>query len=834
MPGAAEGRRCDGQKVSLSVHTPSAADVTAKPAQILAEPQADWRSHNVLLLRDIEDTRKSKLGGEYKRITLGEIWERASKPEALAKSKAPAFIPSNFIEWNGRSHDVQRQFGKYHALSVDVDKGNHPKEAILKALAGFLGGAAVLIYSTPSATLQSRRWRVVVPLAGTVDYETWNALQRALTGHLAGLGIVADVVMARAAQISILPTVPPDARDGDGQPQFYEFQRINGHGLDPWSGIAGRAVADVLQQDKRDAEARKLAAEEARRKREKRRAERGDDVSVIDEFNANNDLAGALASCGYKQDPRDPLNWRSPKQTSGSYATRIMDDGETWVSLSGSDAIAGVGQEFGGGQGRYGDAFDLFVHFQHGGDFKAAVRSLHEAREQDERKREEREPVDAASDSEFWSGQDLSDGYSFTPLASLDGSALRPRQWVFGTILQRGEITSIVAPTASGKSTLVAAAAMSMATGKEFLGFALQEGPLRVCVWNLEDDREEIERQLIGAARHFDINMGQINGRLSYQSGLTQSICTVVEERDGLKIAKPVDEALREAIRRDKIDVLVIDPFVKSHAVNENDNRAIDVVVRTWKSLAADLGIAIVLVHHTRKLNDRMASADDSRGASSMSGAVRTVLVIQPMSADVAKELGVPESEREDYIQLVNAKSNRARKGGADWFKKVGVPLGNRDQYGRTDWVAVAEPWTPKDSFAGVSPHDVLRCLERIHDGPDGKGHEYGDERFATYDGDEYEKPLGDRFTASARGGTTTNPRWVGNVIMDEFGVEEAAAKKIIKGWLDTGLLEDRKYYKATTRKLSNGLSADIEKQRGVVAQLEFTERLNRDSGDDV
>ncbi len=76
-----------------------------------------------------------------------------------------------------------------------------------------------------------------------------------------------------------------------------------------------------------------------------------------------------LESCGYIYDGRG--NWRSPLQRGKSYATKIFDD--KWFSLSTSDGSVGAPAKSGG---RFGDAFDLFVCYQHGGDHKAAFREL--------------------------------------------------------------------------------------------------------------------------------------------------------------------------------------------------------------------------------------------------------------------------------------------------------------------------------------------------------------------------------------------------------------------------------------------------------------------------
>lgn len=47
--------------------------------------------------------------------------------------------------------------------------------------------------------------------------------------------------------------------------------------------------------------------------------------------------------------------------------------------------------------------------------------------------------------------------------------------------------------------------------------------------------------------------------------------------------------------------MIQVDPFVSSHAVNENGNNAIDAVVKTWARIAKECNCAVDLVHHSRK-----------------------------------------------------------------------------------------------------------------------------------------------------------------------------------------------------------------------------------------
>ena len=71
--------------------------------------------------------------------------------------------------------------------------------------------------------------------------------------------------------------------------------------------------------------------------------------------------------------------WKSRHQGAGSIgATCTVPDGSRWISFSESDREAGVGRQTNRElqAACWGDAFDLFVHYEHGGDFRAALASL--------------------------------------------------------------------------------------------------------------------------------------------------------------------------------------------------------------------------------------------------------------------------------------------------------------------------------------------------------------------------------------------------------------------------------------------------------------------------
>lgn len=303
---------------------------------------------------------------------------------------------------------------------------------------------------------------------------------------------------------------------------------------------------------------------------------------------------------------------------------------------------------------------------------------------------------------------------SATPFAFPDPAMIPRRKWLLGRWLQRGELTAIIAPGGVGKTTFEIGLAVSLASGADVFDRRLHEGAVRVWCWNLEDDRDELTRQFAAAAIQHGLAPDRFGDRLLVE-GLDRSLCTAIETPNGAQLVQPVYDALTREITRRGIDVLVIDPFVSSHAVNENDNGAIDAVAKAWKQVAQQCRCAIVLVHHTRKTGGNAVTAEDLRGASSLSGAVRTLLALNPMSTDEASRFGIADPvERRSLVRVDMGKSNRAPAEAAFWFKLVSVNLGNGAGLDPGDSVGAAIKWTPPDPFDGLSVRDLYNVQKAI------------------------------------------------------------------------------------------------------------------------
>jgi RecA-family ATPase len=115
-------------------------------------------------------------------------------------------------------------------------------------------------------------------------------------------------------------------------------------------------------------------------------------------------------------------------------------------------------------------------------------------------------------------------------------------------------VSATIASGAVGKTSLKIVEALALATGRPLLG---HEVPKRSRVWlfNLEDDRDEIDRRLTAAMTYYNVTPEDVAGSL-FVEGETPLIITATD-RNGTKIRKPVVDALVDAIKRRSIDVLI-------------------------------------------------------------------------------------------------------------------------------------------------------------------------------------------------------------------------------------------------------------------------------------
>jgi hypothetical protein len=328
------------------------------------------RDSHAVTLADGRKNRSPRAGRQYQGISWDGIRRLIDAPAARLKNDAPFVILSTYRECDGRTHAIQRENGWFGGLAVDIDHGNPTLPEVVEAVAAATGGSQAWVYSSASSAPDRRKWRVLIPLTRPISGSDYADTQAALFGLLRDRGLTCDFTLTRAAQPVYLPNVPPDRRDETGRPNFYQAHYADGPVLDLAPGAAIVEERDALRRLRaaRAAEAAARRAEHLARRLARAEAT-GDDFDPIEDFNRTHAIASLLALYGFKQKPGTD-HYRSPLSKSGSFSTQ--DRGDHWITVSAWAHDHNIGRISQSGN-RYGDAFSLFVAFEHGGDARAAV-----------------------------------------------------------------------------------------------------------------------------------------------------------------------------------------------------------------------------------------------------------------------------------------------------------------------------------------------------------------------------------------------------------------------------------------------------------------------------
>ena len=750
---------------------------------------SDVGKKELLLAAGARDTRINQTGSEYDGITIGKIAKLVSEPQATEKADALFFIPSTYREHDGRNHATQREHGEYWMLAIDVDEGDPSLTEVKSAVERVTGNASSLIYSSSGATEDNRKWRALIPLSEPISGEDYVDAQLALFDLMQQEGITCDAALSRTGQPIYLPNVPPARRDNFGQPEFYHGLRNRGEGLliptesKIWANLEFRRKNEAIAAERAAAE-RQLRAQQREEKRKD-----FDDVDPVAEFNRNNTIADMMLRHGYEKLGRSD-SYRSPMQTSGSHATK--DFGTHWVSLSGSDRAAGIGQT--SAEFCWGDAFDLYCYFEHDNDMRAAVRTYAaELRPSkfDEVNQQLPEPDDGLDDFDTIPDPEIEPESQPepaqklewpTPVGTIDEASLPRRRWIYGHHHIRGFVSVTASAGGIGKTSLTMVEALAVVTGRPLLGEKVHE-PTNVWIINLEDDMAEMQIRLAAAMKQHNVTHPEIAGKLFMDAEDTIGITLAAETRDGIETNDAFLSHMRDKIKANNIGLVIIDPFISTHEVNENSNMSVQKVVAMLRQLAREAGCAVHVVHHVRKGNGEDADIDSVRGAGSLIGACRAARIINKVKFEDAVALGVPEASATGVFRVDDGKANLSAPLPADkaiYRRMVSTKLDNGE------YVGVAVEFKLPDQWAGMTTRVVNNMLDLIDKGPE--------------DGEKYSIRPQDK------------QRWVGSVITGyrfsdlDHTKSAGQAKTILRQWNDEGLLEEIVYHSPSQRRERKGV----------------------------
>jgi hypothetical protein len=320
---------------------------------------------------------------------------------------------------------------------------------------------------------------------------------------------------------------------------------------------------------------------------------------------------------------------------------------------------------------------------------------------------------------------------AFTPYVWRAPETIPMRRWLYGKHYIRKFLSTTIGAGGGGKSSLDLVEAVAMATGINLLGVPVPDR-LRVAYWG-EDPADEIERRVGAILKHFKISREQIEGWLFVDSFRDLPLTIATLEKGAMIF--PDADAVTAGLIAQQIDVLILDPFVKTHGVSENDNGAIERVARKLNDIAEAADCSIEAPQHIRKasnLGRAEVTVDDGRGAGSLKDAARCVRVINRMTPAEATDAQVKEKDRKRYFRVDDdGKANMtAPAESATWFKLISVPLENDVLLpgAHGDEIGVVTSWQLPGVFAGTPPDALARVQADLDaGGPWAKDSQAGD-----------------------------------------------------------------------------------------------------------
>ena len=234
----------------------------------------------------------------------------------------------------------------------------------------------------------------------------------------------------------------------------------------------------------------------------------------------------------------------------------------------------------------------------------------------------------------------------------LDVELPPPREWLLGKSFCRRYLGSVLADGGTGKTALRILQALALATGRPLTGEHVFQRS-RVLIVSLEDDADELRRRILAARLHYNIPLSELDGWLfpAAPGGKVGKLKAM--NAKGQIVDGELKAHLEKSIEAKAIDCVIIDPLVKTHSVEENNNSAIDGVAQLLTDLAVRYNIAIDAPHHTSKGSEKPGDAHRGRGASALIDAVRLTCTLTRMNEQEAQTFNIPEEERRQYVRLI-------------------------------------------------------------------------------------------------------------------------------------------------------------------------------------
>ena len=161
-------------------------------------------------------------------------------------------------------------------------------------------------------------------------------------------------------------------------------------------------------------------------------------------------------------------------------------------------------------------------------------------------------------------------------------------RWLIDQLWGAGAVGVIGGAPKCSKTWLALDMSLSVATGTTCLDRYAVPEPGPVLIYLAEDSLAMVRERVEGIARHRGVNLDEVPLHV-----ITAPVLRLDRE--------PHRTQLRETAKQLRPRLLLLDPLVRLHGIDENHAGEVAELLAYFRSLQRELDLSVVLVHHTRK-----------------------------------------------------------------------------------------------------------------------------------------------------------------------------------------------------------------------------------------
>jgi RecA-family ATPase len=227
-----------------------------------------------------------------------------------------------------------------------------------------------------------------------------------------------------------------------------------------------------------------------------------------------------------------------------------------------------------------------------------------------------------------------------------------PRNWVVPDLVPAGRLTLFSGDGGTGKTLLGQQLATSLATGTQWLGLDVAQGPVLALFG--EDDGDELHRRQHAINASLGVEMADVH-RAKYIEGVSGDCALWTAKGKGTGLLDQLVEMCRET----RPTLVILDNAAAVFMGNELIRVEVTGFCRALeREICHPTGAAVLLLSHPSRAG--MASGDGLSGSTAWNAAVRSRIYLRKLGAKDANaedpDLRVLETPKTNYARLGNTK----------------------------------------------------------------------------------------------------------------------------------------------------------------------------------